>query len=85
MRSFTYTIVEPRGIHARSAGILAEMVRPLNSTVIIRKGDAQAGAKQLVAVMGLNIKQGEEILVMVEGSDEIADCAKVEKFFKKYF
>lgn len=85
MKQFTYTITDPVGIHARPAGILAKFSKTLDSVVTIAKADGSksAEARKLMAVMGLGIKTGETIAVTVEGGDEEANAAAVEKFCKE--
>ncbi|MBO7709581.1 MAG: HPr family phosphocarrier protein [Lachnospiraceae bacterium] len=85
MKEFTYVITDPVGIHARPAGVLAKQVKGLESKVVIWKGDKCAEAKKLMAVMGLGVKQGDEVKVTVEGPAEEADAATVEAFFKENF
>ena len=85
MKEFTYVITDPVGIHARPAGVLAKQVKGLESKVVIWKGDRCAEAKKLMAVMGLGVKQGDEVKVTVEGASEEADAATVEAFFKETF
>ena len=85
MKEFTYVITDPVGIHARPAGVLAKLAKPLESKVVIWKGEKCAEAKKLMAVMGLGVKQGEEVKVTVEGSNEDADFVTVENFFKENF
>lgn len=85
MKEFTYVITDPVGIHARPAGVLAKQVKGLESKVVIWKGDKSAEAKKLMAVMGLGVKQGDEVKVTVEGPSEEADVATVENFFKENF
>lgn len=83
MKQFTYTIKDPVGIHARPAGLLAKAAKALEgSTVTIAKADGKsAQATKLMALMGLGIKQGDTVTVTVEGGDEDASCAAMEKFF----
>ena len=53
------------------------------STITIEKvGGKSAAATKLMAVMGLGIKQGDTVIVIVEGGDEESNIAAVEKFFK---
>ena len=85
MKEFTYVITDPVGIHARPAGVLAKQVKGLESKVVIWKGDKSAEAKKLMAVMGLGVKQGDEVKITVEGANEEADAAAVEAFFKENF
>lgn len=84
MNSFTYTITDPVGIHARPAGLLAKAAKAVDSTVTIAKADGKtAAATKLMAVMSLGIKAGETITVSVEGGDEAASAAAMERFFKE--
>ena len=85
MKSFNYVITDPVGLHARPAGILAKKVKEFESKVVIAKGDKTAEAQKLMAVMGLCVKQGEEVVVTVEGPDEDTAAAEVENFFKENF
>lgn len=83
MKQFTYTINDPLGIHARPAGSLAKLVKSLDGAIVtVTKGDKTAKASQLMKLMSLGIKQGDEITVAVEGVNEEAAIADVEAFFK---
>ncbi len=83
MTTFNFTIKDPVGIHARPAGLLVKLVGTLTSTVMIKKGDKSADAKRLFAIMGLGIKCGEEIIVRVEGDNEVADAKALEDFLNE--
>lgn len=87
MKEFTYVITDPVGIHARPAGILVKEVKGLGSDVVIERvaTGKSAPATKLMALMGLGIKQGDEVKVTVEGGDEGANCEKIEAFFKENF
>ena len=85
MKQYVHTVKDPQGIHARPAGVLAKMVKPLESKVVIWKGDKSAEAKKLMAVMGLGVKQNDEVKVTIEGPTEEADAAAIENFFKENF
>lgn len=83
MKQFTYTITDPVGIHARPAGLLVKAVKALDSTVTIAKADGKSAVgTKLMALMGLGIKQGETVTVTVEGGNEDANFAAMERFFK---
>lgn len=83
MKQFTYTITDPVGIHARPAGLLVKAIKALDSTITIAKADGKsAGGAKLMALMGLGIKQGETVTVTLEGSNEDANAASLEQFFK---
>ena len=82
MKSFTYTIQDELGIHARPAGLLAKAAAGCKSVVTIDNGVKKADAKRLMAIMSMGVKKGTTVTVTVEGEDEEAACAKIEEFFK---
>ncbi len=82
MKSFTYTIQDELGIHARPAGMLAKAAAGCKSVVTIDNGTKKADAKRLMAIMSMGIKKGTEITVSVEGDDENSAAAAMEEFFK---
>ena len=83
MRSFTYTITDPLGIHARPAGLLAKTAKEYSDTVIsVQKGGNTAHAGQLMRMMGLGIRQGDVITVSAEGALEDAAIAAMREFFR---
>lgn len=83
MKEFTCTITNPVGIHARPAGLLVKAVKGLDSAVTIVKADGKsAGGSKLMALMGLGVKQGDTVTVIVEGGDEEASAAALKQFFK---
>lgn len=82
MKQFTYTIVDPLGIHARPAGRLAGCARAFEDTeVTVRKGETCVGAAQLMRLMSLGIKQGDEIVVSAEGKHEERAIEAMKRFF----
>ena len=81
MQSFTYTITEPVGIHARPAGLLVKEIKNYQSTVTITKGDKSVNALKLMALMGMGIKCGDTVTVTVEGSDEESAAPALKQFF----
>ncbi len=83
MKTFAYVITDPVGIHARPAGILVKEAKQFKSTVTFIKGDKSAKATSLMKLMGMGIVQGDEVTVTVEGEDEEACAAAVEKFMKE--
>ena len=83
MKSFTYTVQDELGLHARPAGLLVKDAKKYESTVTIVKGDRKADARKLMMLMSLGVKCGEEITVEAEGPDEDAAAAGMEKFFEE--
>ena len=82
MQSFTYTITEPVGIHARPAGLLVKEIKNYQSTVTVTKGDKSVNALKLMALMGMGIKCGDTVTVTVEGSDEDTTAPALKQCFE---
>ena len=83
MKQFQYTITDPVGIHARPAGLLVKAAKGFQSTITVEKGGKTAAATKLMALMGMGIKQGDAVTVTVEGDDEDAAAAAMEKYFQE--
>ena len=83
MKEFCYTITDPEGIHARPAGEFVKEAKKFASEVKIVKGEKSADAKKIFGLMCLGVKQGEEILVQIEGTDEEEAATGLEKFLKE--
>ena len=84
MEQFTYTITDPLGIHARPAGLLAKAAKSYGDTVVsVTKDGNTVKASQLMKLMGLGIKQGNEVTVSAEGPSETEAIAAMKKFFEE--
>lgn len=70
MKTFSYTITEPYGIHARTATKLAVISQKYNSNInIIYKNDI-ADMKSILSVMSLCARISDTIIIEVNGIDE---------------
>ena len=84
MKQFNYTINDPLGIHARPAGLLAKLAKGYGDTVItVTKDGNPVKAAQLMTLMGLGVKQGNEIVVAADGPAEDEAIAAAQKFFEE--
>lgn len=83
MKEFRYTITDSEGIHARPAGEFVKEAKKFASEVKIVKGEKSADAKKIFGLMSLGVKQGEEILIQIEGTDEEEAATGLEKFLKE--
>ena len=83
MQSFTYTIKDAAGIHARPAGFLSKLAKEFNSEVLIEKGGKSVSASKLMMLMGLGVKCGDTVNVTVSGDDEDEAARKLFEFFEK--
>ena len=80
MKQFTYTITDPIGLHARLAGLLVKAAKELD---VEKEGGKSSAATKLMGVMGLGVKGGDTVIVTVEGGDEEASLAAMERFFRE--
>lgn len=83
MKQFNYVINDPLGLHARPAGLLAKLAKPYADTVItVTKGSTTVKASQLMKLMSLAAKNGDEVVVAAEGPQEDAAIAELKAFFE---
>lgn len=82
MKSFSYTVKDELGIHARPAGMLVKEVKNFQSKVTLEKDGKSVDASRLMAVMGLGVKKDQTVTVTVEGDDEDAACDAIKAFFE---
>lgn len=71
MATRNLVINDPVGIHARPAAQFAQAVTASNCNVTIAKegGDA-VPAGSILSIMGLGIKQGDSVVIDVQGADD---------------
>ena len=80
MKTFTYTIQDAVGIHARPAGLLAKLAKEFSSTVLLEKGEKSVNVTKLMMLMGMGIKCGDTVTFKIEGDDEEAAAKAIEEF-----
>ena len=87
MKKITYTVVAEAGIHARPAGLLVKQAASFKSDIKLlnEENGKEADLKRLMAVMALGVKQGNSIVVTVEGEDEDEAYTVLESFLKENF
>ncbi|SFN07705.1 HPr family phosphocarrier protein [Thermodesulforhabdus norvegica] len=80
-----FTVSNRRGIHARVAAKIVEVVEKFSSDVTLRKGDLQANARSILDILSLACGCGTRITVEAKGPDEVMVIAALEELFKKKF
>lgn len=87
MKKINYTVVAEAGIHARPAGLLVKQAASFKSDIKIlnEENGKEADLKRLMAVMALGVKQGNSVVVTVEGEDEDEAFTVLESFLKENF
>jgi multiphosphoryl transfer protein len=62
-------IPNPEGLHARPAAVLSNLAQKYESVIRIKRGDDQANAKSVMAIMGLEVLKGHKVQVTAHGPD----------------
>lgn len=83
MRSFSYTIKDEIGLHARPAGLLAKKAKEFSSEITIEKGGKSVSATKLMMLMGLGIRHGDTVTVKINGADEDKAAEAMAAFFSE--
>ena len=83
MITFSYTVRDKLGIHARPAGMLAKVAKEYKSDIYIEKGDKRALATKIIAIMGMGIHYKDTVTVTVSGEDEEAASEAIKNFMKE--
>lgn len=83
MKEFRYTIKEKLGMHARPAGLFVSKARSFPCRVTIAGNGGEADAKQILAVMGLELNCGDELILRTEGEQEAEVMAVLSRFLEE--
>ena len=83
MKSFSYTIKDETGIHARPAGFISKIAKDSESEIVIEKDGKRVNATKLMMLMGLGVKCGDMVNVEVSGKDEDEAFEKIKTFFEE--
>lgn len=85
MIKLEYKVTDPKGMHARPAGILAACAKEYQSTTKFIAGNESVDMKKILPLMGVPVSKGEVIAVEIDGDDEEACAKAVEKALKENF
>ena len=83
MKKINYVITDELGIHARPAGKLVKAVAAFKCDIQIGHAEKMVDAKRVMGVMGLAMKQGDELTMTFDGDDEEAAAAAMEAFLQE--
>ncbi|MBS9477660.1 phosphoenolpyruvate--protein phosphotransferase [Ancylobacter sp. VKM B-3255] len=73
--SFDWTVDYPTGLHARPASAWVETARRFAAPMRVRNGNAAADPKNLIALLQLGLRAGEQVTISAEGADAEAALA----------
>jgi phosphocarrier protein len=80
VKEIRYVIKDELGIHARPAGLLVKMLSEFSSMIRVGTPAKMVDGKRLFSIMGLGLKQGDEMILTFNGLDENEAASKAEAF-----
>jgi phosphocarrier protein FPr len=83
IESSPITVPNATGLHARPAAVLAGAAKKFKANVRLRRGTADANAKSVVAIMGLELSQGDEVCFVADGPDARAAIDALEPLLRE--
>lgn len=81
----TLQIENKAGLHARPAALFAQKCSAFTSKIMILKDGKSANAKSIISIMGLGVKQGETIVLKIDGADADEAAAVLQKIVADKF
>lgn len=70
MREFRHVVEDNNGLHARPAGMLANVCKGFESEIKVKADGKEADGKRLLSLMSLGAKHGVLLHFIINGSDE---------------
>ena len=64
-------VPNPAGLHARPAAVLSKLAQGFESTIKLKRGEDQANAKSVMAIMSMEVGLGDKVQVVAHGPDAL--------------
>lgn len=84
MITYPYIITEELGIHARPAALIARKANSFSCDILIGKDKQMVNAKDVMAIMGLILRTGDEMVLTFDGIDEEQACLVIKDLLQTY-
>ena len=86
MKEITFTVKDALGLHARPAGLLVKLVQGMDSdcTITLERTGKSASLKRVLAVMGLGVKGGDTVTVLLQGGDEDGNAEQIREWLESH-
>lgn len=81
----TLTIQNKSGLHARPAALFSQKASSFKSNIVVVKDGKTSNGKSILAVMALGVKQGESIVLTIDGPDASEAAAAFKKLVAENF
>ena len=76
----TVKVQREEGLEARPIAMLVQKASQFSSKVHIQVGTKNINAKSIMGMMSLSVGNGDEIVVVTEGEDEVAAADEIESY-----
>lgn len=83
MKKILYTIKDPAGIHARPAGMLVKEAKQYESRIQLQKDGKKVSATNLIGIMGMGLRCGDQVEIFIEGPDEDTAEEGIQTFMSR--
>lgn len=78
----TVTVQCEAGLDARPIAMLVQKASQFSSQVHIEVGTKSINAKSIMGMMSLRVVNGDEVVVVTEGADEVTAADEIELYLK---
>ena len=83
MKEIKYVVTDELGVHARPAGLLVRAASKYKCDIKVGNHKRMVDATRIMGVMGLAMKQHDELIMSFDGVDEDVAVAGMETFLKE--
>ena len=81
MITFSHVIKDVEGLHARPVALIAAESRKWESTITVAGRGLTTDGSDLMGLMGLDARRGDELVITVDGPDEEAAAEALRAVF----
>ncbi|MCD6584674.1 MAG: HPr family phosphocarrier protein [Desulfobacteraceae bacterium] len=79
------TVINPLGLHARPAGMIANLAINAQSDVWLFKNGEQADASSIIDILSLACVKGTDVTLKIEDPDDMNILNEIINLFEKGF
>ncbi len=83
MKEIKYVFKAPMGLHGRPASMLATSASKYKCNIEVGNAAKMVNGKRVIGVMGLTMKQGDEVTMTFDGEDEEAAAVFFTEFLEQ--
>lgn len=79
----TVTVRREEGLEARPIAVLVQKASQFSSRVFIEVGTKSINAKSIMGMMSLRVGNGDQVVVVTDGTDEEAAAKEIELYLEE--